>query len=109
MRINAVRFVLVSSGVLGLMMAAAAQERGADPRVGLKAGFRDAGQAILNLELIASLPKPDGFFDPAEPAGTPTAPERPAAAPGAAPAGTPEATPAPAAQAPYNPAVANRL
>ena len=40
-----------------------------DPRIGLKAGFRDAGTAALNLELVASLPRPRGFFDPAAPAG----------------------------------------
>lgn len=39
-----------------------------DPRAGLAAGFRDAGQAISNLKLVASLPKPAGFFDPANPA-----------------------------------------
>ncbi|NEZ04304.1 DUF305 domain-containing protein [Wenzhouxiangella sp. XN201] len=42
-----------------------------DPRVGLAAGFRDAGEAIENLELVAALPKPDGFFDPENPAGLP--------------------------------------
>ncbi|RFF26697.1 MULTISPECIES: DUF305 domain-containing protein [unclassified Wenzhouxiangella] len=42
-----------------------------DPRVGLAAGFRDAGEAISNLELVAALPKPDGFFDPEHPAGRP--------------------------------------
>jgi hypothetical protein len=40
-----------------------------DPRVGLAAGFDDAGIAIENLELVASLPKPPGFFDPDNPAG----------------------------------------
>ena len=40
-----------------------------DPRVGLAAGFEDAGTAIRNLVLLASLPKPAGFFDPANPAG----------------------------------------
>ena len=46
-----------------------------DPRVGLKAGLRDAGDAARNMELVASLPKPEGFFDPkiagrrADPAG----------------------------------------
>ena len=40
-----------------------------DPRVGLKAGFRDAGSAARNMELVASLPKPEGFFDPKAPAG----------------------------------------
>ena len=50
-----------------------------DPRVGLKPGFRDAGQAVRNLELVATLPKPDGFFDPTAPAGIPTPAEQPAA------------------------------
>ncbi len=45
-----------------------------DPRAGLAAGFEDAGQAILNLELLASLPKPPGFYDPDNPADLP--PER---------------------------------
>ena len=48
----------------------------ADPRVGLKAGLRDAGTAARNMELVSHLPKPDGFFDPKAPAGTPTPPER---------------------------------
>ncbi len=38
-----------------------------DPRAGLSAGFDDAGQAILNLELVATLPRPPGFFDPSDP------------------------------------------
>ncbi len=42
-----------------------------DPRVGLAAGFRDAGEAALNMTLIATLPKPAGFFDPENPAGLP--------------------------------------
>ena len=42
-----------------------------DPRAGLSSGFNDAGQASLNLELIASRPKPPGFFDPANPSGLP--------------------------------------
>ena len=42
-----------------------------DPRAGLSPGFEDAGQALSNLELIASLPKPAGFFDPENPAGLP--------------------------------------
>jgi len=42
-----------------------------DPRAGLQAGFSDAGQALSNLELVASLPKPAGFFDPANPAELP--------------------------------------
>jgi len=48
-----------------------------DPRSSLKAGFANAGQAISNLRLVASLPKPTGFLDPANPAGLP--PEKPKA------------------------------
>jgi uncharacterized protein (DUF305 family) len=43
----------------------------ADPRAGLAPGFSDAGEAILNLERVASLPKPPGFYDPANPANLP--------------------------------------
>jgi uncharacterized protein (DUF305 family) len=42
-----------------------------DARAGLSPGFKDAGQAIMNLELVATLPKPPGFFDPQNPAGLP--------------------------------------
>ncbi len=50
-------------------MAALLAGLSSDPRAGLSAGFRDAGSAISNLELVASLPKPTGFFDPENPAG----------------------------------------
>jgi hypothetical protein len=56
-----------------------AQQRPAapnDPRIGLKPGLRDAGEAARNMERIASMPKPEGFFDPKTPGGTPTPPER---------------------------------
>jgi uncharacterized protein (DUF305 family) len=45
-----------------------------DPRTGLAAGFRDAKSAISNLKLVASVPKPPGFFDPENPAGLPLEP-----------------------------------
>lgn len=48
-----------------------------DPRVGLKAGYLDAGIAARNIELIRNIPKPEGFFDPKTPFGRPAAPERP--------------------------------
>ncbi|MGH9334901.1 MAG: LVIVD repeat-containing protein, partial [Vicinamibacteria bacterium] len=51
------------------------RELSTDPRVNLKAGFRDAGEAASNLERVATLPKPDGFFDPHAPAGRPEPPE----------------------------------
>lgn len=56
-----------------------------DPRGGLSAGFRDAGEAISNLTLVASLPKPPGFFDPENPSGLPPViePKKDDAEPGA--------------------------
>jgi len=47
-----------------------------DPRSALAAGFDKAGQAASNMRLVASLPKPPGFFDPKNPAGIP--PKKPA-------------------------------
>jgi len=65
---------------VGAHMRGIAQERQAtgkpDPRVGLKAGLRDAGEAARGLERVASLSNPSGFFDPKTPAGEPTPPER---------------------------------
>lgn len=43
----------------------------ADPRAGLAAGIDNAEQALRNMTLLASLPKPPGFFDPDNPAGLP--------------------------------------
>ncbi len=42
-----------------------------DPRSGLKAGFDDAGEAIWNMQLLAAIAKPPGFFDPANPSELP--------------------------------------
>ncbi len=42
-----------------------------DPRVGLSAGLRDAGEASSNINLLASLPRPQGFFDPENPSNLP--------------------------------------
>jgi uncharacterized protein (DUF305 family) len=47
-----------------------------DPRSGLAAGFDNAGEAIMGLTKVASLGKPAGFFNPANPADL-----RPPAAP----------------------------
>jgi hypothetical protein len=38
----------------------------ADPRVGLRAGWTDAGEAARNLELVAHRDRPERFFNPAE-------------------------------------------
>jgi uncharacterized protein (DUF305 family) len=46
-----------------------------DPRAVLTAGVDNAGQASRNLRLVTHLPKPAGFFDPANPAGLPPTPQ----------------------------------
>jgi hypothetical protein len=75
-----------------------------DPRVGLKPGLHDAGEASRNMALVVSLPKPKGFFDPKAPAGEPTPPET-RSTPPAAEQKTPSAPP-PAGQAAAGPATA---
>src|SRR5437868_2114429 len=98
-------FLLFFTASVWLGLAAIAQERPsttADPRGGLKAGLKDPGVAARNLELVKSIPKPEGFFDPKSPLGTPIPAEQnspyrpPAAAPSAQ--AEPPKTPTPAAQ-----------
>ena len=77
----AARMFAVVPALLCLVVAGAAQEKpgspaAQDPRVGLKPGLRDAGKAARGMELLVNVPKPEGFFDPKAPAGTPTRPER---------------------------------
>src|SRR5580698_5542141 len=57
-----------------------------DPRVGLKGGLYDAGEAAFGLERLASLPKPPGFApgDATSAPAPPPAPGGPPAAPAAA-------------------------
>ncbi len=57
-------------------MDAMLAELSRDPRVHLRAGFRDAGEASLNLEKVATFANPAGFFDPHAPAGRPIPPEK---------------------------------
>ncbi len=102
-----------STIVLVSLAATVAQERATpptDPRVGLKAGFHDAGEAARNMEVVAVLPKPDGFFDPKTPAGTPIAAERvPNSPTGAGVDDPPETnTRPPGAPPPFDPVAANR-
>ncbi len=42
-----------------------------DPRVNLRAGYADAGEASFNMQRVMSLPKPEGFYDPNNPQGLP--------------------------------------
>jgi len=114
MRSGAATLLCVSAVSLFVALEGAAQQIPAapamnDPRVGLKAGLHDAGEAARNLEHIANLPKPEGFFDPNAPAGrgspperNPNAPELDATAPGGPPT-PPGVTP------PFDPVASNRL
>ncbi len=77
----AARNVLVlSSSVMFAVVAVHAAtpqtEPAKDPRVGLKPGFHDAGQAARNMELVVMVPKPEGFFDPKAPGGEAVPPEK---------------------------------
>ncbi len=65
-------------------MDAMMAELSPDPRVQLAAGFDDAGQALWNMALVATRPKPEGFYDPNNPAGRPM-PVRPDPEPAPAP------------------------
>ena len=42
-----------------------------DPRATLTPGFKDAGEAAMNVKLLATLSNPAGFFDPGNPSGLP--------------------------------------
>src|SRR5216110_3149819 len=60
--------------VIGLFaLATAAQAQGpaapppADPRVGLRAGWMDAAEAIWNLRVVSKTPPSSGFTNPATP------------------------------------------
>ncbi|HEX2079661.1 MAG TPA: hypothetical protein VHG08_18180 [Longimicrobium sp.] len=60
-----VRWALPVAGAL-LAAAQAGAQSSADPRVGLRAGWADAGSAIRNLELVSHTDRPQGFFNPAQ-------------------------------------------
>ena len=60
---SATACLCLTAVLLAAIIEGRAQERPAtasmtDPRVGLKAGFKDAGEASKNMERIANLPKP---------------------------------------------------
>jgi hypothetical protein len=86
MKSAAVTVLCASALVGGALAHGRAQERGAtsttnDPRVGLKPGLKDAGEAAKNMQRIASLFKPEGFYDPKNPGGPQVPPEPPPDAP----------------------------
>jgi hypothetical protein len=89
------RFRATLAAVSVAVLALSIQGRAQDPRSTLKPGYKDAGQVARNLELVATMPKAPGFFDPKTPAGAPLpAPKPPSATAPAAPApGTPPPAP----------------
>src|SRR5262245_22069933 len=106
MRSPALRFLYaavlaLSTALVGLAQQVPAVPAMNDPRVGLKAGLRDAGEATKNMDHIATMPKPDGFFDPAAPAGRASRPSPEDDAPSGR--GAPPAPPA------FDPVASNRL
>ena len=58
--------ILVAVSMLALAQAMSAQIP-SDPRVGLRAGWLDAGEAIHNMKVISRTERPEGFFDPKNP------------------------------------------
>jgi hypothetical protein len=106
MRRAAIRVMCLSALVACVVIKGAAQQVPAvpnmnDPRVGLKAGLFDAGEAAKNMEHVTNLPKPDGFFDPNPPQSRASQPE---GGRGAAPAaGRGDGPP------PFDPIASNRL
>ncbi len=59
--------LLITAAGEAVAQAPASAPNPADPRVGLKAGWKDPGEAILNLEHVAHVPRPEGFYDPSDP------------------------------------------
>lgn len=60
----------LAAGLLATAVTAGAQSdsasrKSADPRVGLHAGWKDAGEAARNMTLIGHGAKPEGFYNPA--------------------------------------------
>jgi len=99
MKLDRIVSGLLAVGVASIGVAVGAQQAPPDPkdpRIGLSAGLHDAGTAAKNMELVSNLPKPEGFFDPAAPAGAPIAPER-------APGEKPDPPPAPGTPPPPPP------
>jgi hypothetical protein len=62
MKLNdTLRHVVIAAAVL----LAATEVNAQDPRIGLKAGWKDAAVTAKGVELVANLPRPEGFFNAA--------------------------------------------
>jgi hypothetical protein len=103
------RLLIGVLAALGMVATTIAQQKPAepnDPRINLKPGLRDAGVAARGMELVSTRPRPEGFFDPRNPAGLAMPGERPSNATPQVPAPTPAAPTATApagAPQPYAP------
>ena len=64
-RWTAGRAVILGAGLLAAAAPAGAQDA-RDPRIGLRAGWSDAGVAVRGMELVSHTDRPEGFFNPAE-------------------------------------------
>jgi hypothetical protein len=56
--------LLATAVVIAAAGNAVAQDPARDPRVGLRAGFTDAGVAARNMELLSNTPRSEGFATP---------------------------------------------
>ena len=85
MRSAAFTVACVSAVLVGALAHGRAQEGATastkDPRYSLKAGLKDAGEAAKNMQRLSTLFKPEGFYDPKNPAGPQIPPEPPPDAP----------------------------
>ena len=63
MRRTAASVFSAAAAAVFLMVQGHAQEKPSttDPRVSLKAGFQDAGQAAKNLQLVSHMARPQGW------------------------------------------------
>src|SRR5689334_10952784 len=71
----------ISTAICSCVLVGAAQQKPADandPRINLKPGVKDAGVAARGMELVSTRFRPEGFFDPENPAGLPMPGETPA-------------------------------
>src|SRR5690349_19728861 len=69
MRVRLAPRVAIILGMLAPLVATQTTpaQLASDPRVGLRAGWLDAGEAIRNMEVVSRTARPEGFFDPKNP------------------------------------------
>lgn len=63
-RLRGTRALLVIASTMAAVAVTPSAGMAQDPRIGLRTGFQDAGEAIRNLELVSHTPKQNGWFNP---------------------------------------------